>query len=158
MTFVTLSNLILMPLCVAVIAQSMRMMKSIRDMRASALGDSVTQLDRATGQARAVLMELKSLLATDVVVQNRSIAHGEALRDELSVMVGIGNAVAERIMEAAAAQKEARAEPAGKKEAPVSRQGSRKPRSRAASARRKASAADVLAASVTADTRVAGHA
>lgn len=108
MTFVTFSNLVLMLLCVAVIVQSIRLTRSFQAIRSSALNDSVAQLDRATGQAKAVLAELKTLLSTDGVAQTRAIRDGEALRDELSVMVGIGNAVAERIMEAVAAQNPAR--------------------------------------------------
>lgn len=154
MSFVIFSNLVLMLLCVAVIVQTLRMAKGIRDIRSSTLNEGVVQLDRATAQARAALTEFKAVLASDVLAQSRAMAHGEALRDELSVMVGIGNAVAERIMEAAAAQNEAKPQPV-QKEAPVRRQGTRKTRSRTASGRRKAPAA-VLA--VSADTPVAGHA
>lgn len=155
MTFATLSNFILMLLCLAVIAQSVRMAKSVREIRSSPLDKSVAQLDRATGHAQAVLNELKALLATDVLAQGRVISSAEALRDELSVMVGIGNAVAERIMEAAALQKEPKAQRPAKGEASARRQGSRKTRSRSASAKRKTPATAVV---VTADTPVAGHA
>lgn len=156
MTFVTFSNAIMMLLCVAVIVQTLRMGKSIRELRSTPLGDSVTQLERATGQARAVLGELKTLLATDAMAQSRGAASGEELRDELSVMIGIGNSVADRIMEAVAAQNEVKATETASKEASARRQGSRKPRGRAASGRRKTSPAPVP--SVTADTPVAGHA
>jgi hypothetical protein len=86
MTFVTFSNLVLMVVCVAVIVQSIRLTRSFQAIRSSALNDSVAQLDRATGQARAVLAELKTLLSTDGVAQTRAVRDGEALRDELSVM------------------------------------------------------------------------
>ncbi|HKY80485.1 MAG TPA: DUF6468 domain-containing protein [Sphingobium sp.] len=104
MTFATFSNLIVMLLCVAVIVQSRRLSKSFNEVRSVNLRDSIAQLDRSTGQAKAVLAELKALLATEGVAHSRSVASGEALRDELSVMIGIGNAVAERIVEAAALQ------------------------------------------------------
>lgn len=152
MTFVTFSNAMVMLLCVAVIVQTLRVSKSIRDLRAISLNDSVAQLERATGQARAVLGELRTLLANEAVAQSRGAANSEALRDELAVMVGIGNSVADRIMEAVAAQNEAKAEEAAAKEASVRRQ--RKPRSRSASGRRKAPAMP----SVTAEMPVAGHA
>lgn len=152
MTFVTFSNAMVMLLCVAVIVQTLRVSKSIRDLRAISLNDSVAQLERATGQARAVLGELRTLLANEAVAQSRGAANSEALRDELAVMVGIGNSVADRIMEAVAAQNEAKAEEAVAKEASVRRQ--RKPRSRSASGRRKAPAMP----SVTAEMPVAGHA
>jgi len=156
MTFVTFSNAIMMLLCVAVIVQTLRMGKSIRDLRSTSLSDSVVQLERATGQAKMVLGELKTLLATDVMAQSRGAASGEELRDELSVMIGIGNSVADRIMEAVAAQNELKAVETASKEASARRQGSRKPRGRAASGRRKTSSATMP--SVTADTPVAGHA
>jgi len=155
MTFVTFSNALVMLLCVAVIVQTLRVSRSIRDLRATSLGDSVTQLERATGQARAVLGELRTLLANEAVAQSRGAANSEALRDELAVMVGIGNSVADRIMEAVAAQNEAQALEAAAKEASVRRQ--HKPRSRTASGRRKATGA-VEVPTVTAAMPVAGHA
>lgn len=156
MTFVTFSNAITMLLCVAVIVQTLRLGRSIGDLRSASLSDSVKQLERATGQAKMVLGELKTLLATDVMAQSRGATSGEELRDELSVMIGIGNSVADRIMEAVAAQNEAKATETASKEASARRQGSRKARGRAASGRRKTSAVPVT--SVTAETPVAGHA
>lgn len=102
MTFATFTNVALMLLCVAVLVQSARMMKSFSAIRSGDLGATVKSLDNATAQARTVLAELRETLATDGAANARAIASGEALRDELSVMVGIGNSVAERIMEAAA--------------------------------------------------------
>ncbi|RJF85744.1 DUF6468 domain-containing protein [Sphingomonas cavernae] len=102
MTFATFTNLVLMALCVAVLIQCARMMRSFNAIKSGDLGETVKQLDRATAQARSVLAELKTILATDGAATTRTIASGESLRDELSVMVGIGNAVAERIMDAAA--------------------------------------------------------
>lgn len=102
MTFATFTNLLLMALCVAVLVQSARMMRSFKAIKTGDLGETVKQLDRATAQARTVLGELKDILSTDGAASVRTIQSGETLRDELSVMVGIGNAVAERIMDAAA--------------------------------------------------------
>lgn len=102
MTFASFTNLVVAGLCVAVLLQSVRMMRSIRAMKTGDLGDTIRSLDRATSQARQVLGELKDVLTTDGAANFRTIASGETLRDELSVMVGIGNAVADRIMEAAA--------------------------------------------------------
>lgn len=104
MTFATFSNVVLMVLCIVVIVQSVRLTKSFQAIRSSSLNDSVVQLDRATAQAQAVLAELKTILATEGVTQTRVIREGEALRDELSVMVGIGHSVADRIMDAVATQ------------------------------------------------------
>ncbi|ARS28952.1 DUF6468 domain-containing protein [Sphingomonas sp. KC8] len=102
MTFATFTNILLMALCVAVLVQSARMMRAFKAIQTGDLGETVKQLDRATAQARTVLAELKDILATDGAASVRTIQSGETLRDELSVMVGIGNAVAERIMDAAA--------------------------------------------------------
>lgn len=102
MTFATFTNILLMALCVAVLVQSARMMRAFKAIKNGDLGETVKQLDRATAQARTVLGELKDILSTDGAASVRTIQSGETLRDELSVMVGIGNAVAERIMDAAA--------------------------------------------------------
>lgn len=103
MTFATFTNLIVSFLCAGVVLQSMRMMRNIREMKSGDLSETVKSLDRATAQARGVLAELKTVLSTDGAANVKTIASGESLRDELSLMVGIGNAVADRIMEAAAA-------------------------------------------------------
>jgi hypothetical protein len=103
MTFATFANLIVSILCAAVVWQSMRMARGIREMKSGDLGETVKALDRATAEARGVLGELKSVLSIDGAANVRTIASGETLRDELSLMVGIGNAVADRIIEAAAA-------------------------------------------------------
>lgn len=148
MTFVVFSNLVLMLLCVAVIVQSLRMAKSFRSFRSCALNDSVAQLDRATGQAKAVLAELRTLLANDGAAQVRAIASGEALRDELSVIVGIGNSIAERIVEAAATHTSQKDEQAAAAPVPSVRPVARKPRVRGG-ARRKTAAKAVEALPVT---------
>ncbi|WP_375195246.1 hypothetical protein [Sphingobium sp.] len=153
MTFVTLVNMIMILLSAAVILQTMRMARNMREIRGSALNDSVARLEHAADQAKLVLGQMKSLLATEVVAQGRAVAASEALRDELSVMVGIGNAVAERILEAAAMQKDATRVDATKKAGGDRRQGARKTRSRTAAGRRKSSSASALA-----DVPVAGHA
>ncbi|HWW65150.1 MAG TPA: DUF6468 domain-containing protein [Sphingomonadaceae bacterium] len=112
MTFATFMNLVVAILCVAVVLQSMRMTRNIQAIKSGDLGETVKSLDNATAQAREVLAKLKDVLTTDGAANVRTIASGETLRDELSVMVGIGNAVAERIMEAAAAAGERKEEAA----------------------------------------------
>lgn len=103
MTFATFANLIVSLLCGAVVLQSVRMARSIREMKSGDLGETVKALDRATAEARGVLAQLKTVLSIDATANVKTIASGETLRDELSLMVGIGNAVADRIIEAAAA-------------------------------------------------------
>lgn len=121
MTFASLTNIVVACLCLGVILQSVRMIRNIRLIQTGDLGDTIKSLDRATAQARAVLGELKDVLVTDGAANARIIATGETLRDELSVMVGIGNAVADRIMEAASPSdqhKKAEAEPTTPKPSP----------------------------------------
>ncbi|WP_019831309.1 DUF6468 domain-containing protein [Sphingomonas sp. PR090111-T3T-6A] len=121
MTFASLTNIVVAALCLGVIFQGLRMIRNIRLIQTGDLGDTIKSLDRATAQARAVLGELKDVLVTDGAANARIIATGETLRDELSVMIGIGNAVADRIMEAASPgdrQKPPEAEPAAPKPAP----------------------------------------
>lgn len=105
MTFVSVTNILLCLLCVGVLVQSARMLRSFRTVRTSDLGETVKQLDRATDQARQVLSDLRRVLATEGQASAHGLSVAEALRDELSLMVGIGNAVAERLAEAAQAVK-----------------------------------------------------
>lgn len=104
MTFATIINVVFSALCVIVVIQSMRMMKGVRELRDVSLDQSVKQMDAATARAQAVLTELKMVLGSAASTHSRTVAEGEALRDELSVMIGIGNSVADRIVEVAAAQ------------------------------------------------------
>lgn len=104
MTFATIINVILSGLCVIVVVQSLRVVKGMREIRELSLDKAVTQIDAATTRAQAVLTELKMVLGSTTAVQNRAIVEGEALRDELELMIGIGNSVADRITEAATAQ------------------------------------------------------
>ncbi|MGU3315154.1 DUF6468 domain-containing protein [Sphingomonas sp. M6A6_1c] len=100
MSFALITNLVLVVLCAVVALQATRMMRRIRDMRADNLHDTIVALDRATQEASQVLGEMKQLLATDVASGFRTIRTAQALQDELSVLIGIGNAVADRIIEA----------------------------------------------------------
>jgi hypothetical protein len=171
MTFVAVSNLVLIALCVIVIVQSLRMAKGIREFRTSSLNESASQIDAATARAQAVLNELKTVLATSAAAQNRALVSGEEMREELSVVIGIGNAVAERIIEAASlqngtAQPEAPAvaeevkaeEPAEKAATGAKRSGQRKPRSRSDSRRRKTTPQAAVLPPSVAEAPVVGHA
>jgi hypothetical protein len=100
MSFSMLANLATAILCAAVLVQSVRMMRSLKEVRGGALVEMVTALDTATAQARAVLSELKTALG-DCNHGARALADGKALADELTVMVGIANASADRMAEAA---------------------------------------------------------
>ncbi|WP_395391357.1 DUF6468 domain-containing protein [Novosphingobium sp. BL-8A] len=100
MNTATMINFTLIPLCSAVMVQGWRIDRRMRAFRNAPLTEGVASLERATAQARAVLGELKRVLATDGMAQARTIADAEAMRDELADMVSIGNAVADRIVAA----------------------------------------------------------
>ena len=119
MTFATFTNVIVILLCGAVLVQSVRMMKSFQAVKDGGLKDMVAALDTATGQARAVLFEMKETLRTDGAAHARTVAQGEAMREELTVMVGIANAVAERILETVEANNKAEVPALPKKAAAV---------------------------------------
>jgi hypothetical protein len=99
MTFATLTNIVLILLCGAVLVQSVRMMRSFETMKKGGLKEVVEALDKATAQARHVLGDLKDTLRVDGAANARTVAKGEEMREELVMMVGIANAVAERIIE-----------------------------------------------------------
>ena len=112
MTFATLTNIVLILLCGAVLVQSIRMMRSFEALKKGGLKDVVEALDKSTSQARIVLGDLKDTLRTEGAANARSVAKGEEMREELTVMVGIANAVAERIIETVeSAPKTPQAEP-----------------------------------------------
>ena len=100
MTFATISNIITIIFCSAVLVQSVRMIRCLRDVKGEAFGNMVTALDRSTAQARTVLGELRETLRIDAAANAKVIASGVAMREELTVMAGIADAVAERIVEA----------------------------------------------------------
>ncbi|HUD30089.1 MAG TPA: DUF6468 domain-containing protein [Novosphingobium sp.] len=97
----TAINLALVVLCLCVLVQSIRIDRRIRALRDSHLDDAVDKLDRSTQQARLVLADLKFVLSTEATTQANAVGAAEAMREELAVMVDIGNSVAERIMDAA---------------------------------------------------------
>jgi len=100
MSFSTLTNFITMLFCAAVLVQSVRMIRCLRAVKGVEFGTMVAALDVATAQAKAVLAELQETLRTDCAANARVIATGTAMREELTVMAGIADAVAERIVEA----------------------------------------------------------
>lgn len=100
-TWATAINLALVLLCLCVMVQAIRMDRRIRALRDGHLEQAVEKLDHATHQARIVLADLKRVLSTDAAAQGEMLNAARELRDELSVMVGVGNSVAERIVDAA---------------------------------------------------------
>jgi|GEM_PF-2657185 len=103
MTFAVVCNIVTMILCIAVLIQSVRLMRAFDTVKGGALTDVVGALDTSTIEARRVLGKLTELLRGDLAVTARTISEGKAMIDELTVMTGIANAIAERIVDAASA-------------------------------------------------------
>lgn len=101
MNFAVITNILTMALCIAVLVQSVRMMRSLKAVKEGALTDVVTALDRSTVQARAVLSELKAALV-ECAGNARVLNEGKSMADELGVMIEIANNTAERLVQAAA--------------------------------------------------------
>lgn len=98
MSFAILANVLTMILCMAVLVQSVRMMRSLRTVKDGALTDVVGALEKATAQARAVLSDMKATLGTDCAQHARLVTQARDLRDELSDMIGIADSACERIV------------------------------------------------------------
>lgn len=115
MSIALLANVLTIILCMAVLVQSVRMMRSLRTVKDGALTQVVSALEKATTEARAVLSDMKQTLGTDCAQHARLVQRARELRDELAVMTGIADAAAERIVSAvgmANAQRGAEAEDA----------------------------------------------
>ena len=102
MNLAMLANLVTALLCLAVLVQSVRMMRSLKSVKEGALTEVVGALDRSTNEARAVLSDLKLTLAASSG-SARTLEQSREMADELGVMIGIADASAERLMEASAA-------------------------------------------------------
>lgn len=94
------TNIVTILMCIAVLVQSVRMMRSLKAMRESTLAEAAEALDRATAAANHVLGELKRTLKEDSRATAEALRQGAELREELIVMVGIANSVAERLVDA----------------------------------------------------------
>ena len=100
MTFSVFTNVLVMMLCIAVLVQSVRMMRSLKAVKEGALKETVAALDNATREAKIVLGELKKTLQNDCAHNARTLVDGGKMLEELTMMIGIGNSVAERIIDA----------------------------------------------------------
>lgn len=100
MSFAVVTNIVTMIFCFAVLVQSVRMMRSLKSVKEGALTEVVGALDRSTAQARAVLSDMKATLG-ECAGGQRVVLEGKEMAEELSVMIGIANATAERLVEAA---------------------------------------------------------
>lgn len=100
MTLALTSNLLLALLCLGVIVQTRRLMGRLRTVTDGSMQATVAALDKATAEARAVLEGLRRLLADDGAAVARNVAAARALQDELGVLIGLADAMAERLVEA----------------------------------------------------------
>lgn len=115
MSFATVADIATMILCAAVMVQSLRMMRALHRVRGDAVAEVVKALDHSTGHARAVLAELKNVLV-DCAAHGKVLTQARSMVDELTVMIGIADASADRMTEAANA---ARNQPAADGPAPA---------------------------------------
>jgi hypothetical protein len=91
-------NVLTMIFCLAVLVQSVRMMRSLRTVKDGALTQVVEALEKATGQARTVLSDMKTTLGGECAENARLVDIARGLRDELSMMVDLADSAAERIV------------------------------------------------------------
>lgn len=109
MSFSTFTNIVTTLFCLAVLVQSVRMMRSLRAVKDGALSEVVGALDASTKEARAVLSELKAALG-ECTGNARVLTESRSMAEELGVMIGIANASAERLVEASSAANRGRAD------------------------------------------------
>lgn len=100
MSFAAMTNYVTVILCVAVLIQCTRMMRSLDAFRRLDLQGTAAMLDRSTGEARRVLGEIKTLLEREAGPKIAMLEEAKGVADELAVMIGIANASADRMLDA----------------------------------------------------------
>jgi len=98
MNFAPIGNIAMTLLCLAVLFQSVRLMRALKIVKDGGLARTIEALDLSTQQARAVLSELKLALG-GCMATSSIVSEGKDIADELGVMIGIANASADRLME-----------------------------------------------------------
>ncbi|MDQ4421114.1 DUF6468 domain-containing protein [Sphingobium sp. DEHP117] len=104
MTVGIMSQLLLAILCGGVIVQTVRLMRRLRMVADGQLGEAVTALDAATREARTVLSGLRQALGGDGAAVAREVMAARELSEELRMMIGIADAMAERLSGAGSAE------------------------------------------------------
>jgi hypothetical protein len=104
MTYAIMSQLLLGILCVGVMVQTVRLMRRLALIADGRLGEAVGALDSATREARTVLSGLRQALGGDGAAVAREVMAARALSEELRVMIGIADAMAERLAESGTAE------------------------------------------------------
>lgn len=99
MSFATTINLATIILCIAVLVQCARMMRSLQAFRSADLPGTAAALDAATAKAHQVLEHIRVVLAAEAEPKIRSLDEARTIADELAVMIGIANASADRLLD-----------------------------------------------------------
>lgn len=94
------ANVVMAILSAAMLVQSIRLLRGFEQLRASGLNEVVRALQRATVEASAVLNELRHTLGSDIDASSRILEEAIAIRDELAMIVEMGDGTAERIVAA----------------------------------------------------------
>lgn len=104
MTTAQVTSMILIVLCSGVMFQTLRLTKLLRDMRPSEFAKIIAPIDQSTAASRAMLDELRLSLAAEAEEQAATLESSmkvrrelDALREELSIIIGVGDSVADRI-------------------------------------------------------------
>lgn len=97
MNIAIMSQLLLAILCGGVIVQTVRLMRKLRLVADGRLGEAVAALDTATREARTVLSGLRQALGGDGAAVAREVLAARDLSEELRLMIGIADAMAERL-------------------------------------------------------------
>lgn len=101
MTLASIINLCTIVLCAAVLVQCWRMTRALDRFRAADFPGTVTALNEATDRAQGVLLQIRAVLADEADPKLNALADAERVADELGVMIGIANASADRLLDAA---------------------------------------------------------
>tara|TARA_B110001454_G_C12670493_1_gene413537 strand:- start:94 stop:462 length:369 start_codon:yes stop_codon:yes gene_type:complete len=100
MNITIMSQLLLAILCGGVIVQTVRLMRRLALVADGRLGEAVAALDSATREARNVLSGLRQALGGDGAAVAREVLAARELSEELRLMIGIADAMAERLSRA----------------------------------------------------------
>lgn len=111
MNIAIMSQLLLGILCGGVIVQTVRLMRRLATVADGRLGEAVRALDTATREARSVLGGLRQALGGDGAAVAREVLAARALSEELRMMIGIADAMAERLSQAVPVEAEGQAPP-----------------------------------------------
>jgi ABC-type transporter Mla subunit MlaD len=97
MSMSVISNIVTAMLCIAVLVQSIRLMRGIQAVRKTDISAMVGAMEKATAEARHVLTDIKETITGPVANTAELIRKGDDMREELSTLISIADAMAERL-------------------------------------------------------------